>query len=263
MRTLLKGGSVVSGRGVRRADVLIDGEKIAQVGRGLSAGGGNVMDVTGMLLFPGFIDAHTHFDLDVCNTTTADDFTSGSRAAIRGGTTTVIDFACPNKGETLQYGLDLWHRKADGRAFCDYGFHMNRRIYRRNHFCFSFVLLKKRADGTPDETTLKVFLKPEDTVFTISSRVQELIDRNSESAHSNSTDKFANLAFAVPALPRFVFWLIYHLDLHGLLPRRIIDLSPFHTSLFVTNLASINTSCIYHHCYEFGTTGVFVCMWDS
>ena len=139
-------------------------------------------------------------------------------------------------------------------------FIMNRRIYRRYHFCFSFVLLKKRADGTPDETTLKVFLKPEDTVFTISSRVQELIDRNSESAHSNGTDKFVNLAFAVPALPRFMFWLIYHLDLHGLLPRRIIDLSPFHTSLFVTNLASINTGCIYHHCYEFGTTGVFICM---
>lgn len=124
MRTLLKGGGVVSGRGVRRADVLIDGEKIVQVGRGLSAAGENVVDVSGMLLFPGFIDAHTHFDLDVANTTTADDFTSGSRAAIRGGTTTVIDFACPNKGESLQYGLDLWHKKADGRAFCDYGFHM-------------------------------------------------------------------------------------------------------------------------------------------
>lgn len=124
MKTLLKGGSVVSGRGVRRADVLIDGEKIVQVGRGLSPAGGNVVDVTGMLLFPGFIDAHTHFDLDVAGTTTADDFTSGSRAAIRGGTTTVIDFACPNKGESLQYGLDLWHKKADGRAFCDYGFHM-------------------------------------------------------------------------------------------------------------------------------------------
>lgn len=124
MRTLLKGGNVVSGRGVRRADVLIEGEKIVQVCRGLSAAGGNVVDVTGMLLFPGFIDAHTHFDLDVCNTTTADDFTSGSRAALRGGTTTVIDFACPNKGERLQYGLDLWHEKADGKTFCDYGFHM-------------------------------------------------------------------------------------------------------------------------------------------
>lgn len=124
MKILLKGGSVVSGRGLRKADVLIEGEKIVQVGRGLSAVGVNVTDVTGMLLFPGLIDAHTHFDLDVCNTTTADDFTSGSRAALRGGTTTVIDFACPNKGETLQHGLELWRRKADGRTYCDYGFHM-------------------------------------------------------------------------------------------------------------------------------------------
>lgn len=64
-----------------------------------------VTDVSGCYLFPGFIDAHTHFDLDVCNTTTADDFASGTRSAIRGGTTTIIDFACPNKGETLAYGL--------------------------------------------------------------------------------------------------------------------------------------------------------------
>ena len=139
-------------------------------------------------------------------------------------------------------------------------FVVNRRIYRRNHFCFSFVLLKKRADGTPDETALKIFLRPDDTVFSISERVQEAIDRNSEAAHNNRTDRFANFAFAVPGLARVVFWLFYHLDLHGLLPRKIIDLSPFHTSLFITNLASINTSCIHHHCYEFGTTSVFICM---
>ena len=89
-------------------------------------------------------------------------------------------------------------------------FVMNRKVYQRNHFCFSFVLLKTRADGTPDETALKIFLEPEDDVFTIA--------------------------------------------------RKIIDLSPFHTSLFITNLASINTTCIFHHCYEFGTTGVFICM---
>ena len=58
----------------------------------------------------------------------------------------------------------------------------------------------------------------------------------------------------------FVIWLAYHLDKLGLLPRKIIDLSPFHTSMFITNLASIKTSYIHHHCYEFGTTSVFVCM---
>ena len=82
------------------------------------------IDVRGKLLFPGFLDAHTHFDLEVCNTVTADDFYTGGRSALRGGTTTVIDFACPNKGETLGYGLDLWHKKADGRSSCDYSFHM-------------------------------------------------------------------------------------------------------------------------------------------
>ena len=126
MKTLLKGGFVVSGRGSRRADVLIDGEKIARVGHipPALAAQSEPVDVTGCLLFPGFIDAHTHFDLDVCSTTTADDFESGSKSAVRGGTTTVIDFACPNKGESLAHGLALWHKKADGKCYCDYGFHM-------------------------------------------------------------------------------------------------------------------------------------------
>ena len=124
MRTLFKGGTVVSGTGTKRADLLIENEKIVESGRNLKADADKVVDVTGYFLFPGFIDAHTHFDLDVCNTTTADDFYTGSRAALRGGTTTVIDFACPNKGESLHYGLDLWHKKADGRTFGDSGFHM-------------------------------------------------------------------------------------------------------------------------------------------
>ena len=139
-------------------------------------------------------------------------------------------------------------------------FVMNRKIYKRNHFCFSFVILKTREDGTPDETCIKIFLEPEDDVFTISRKVKENIDRNLEKVHNNNTDKFANWAFSVPGLARAVFGLAYRLDQVGLLPRKIIDLSPFHTSLFITNLASINTTCIYHHCYEFGTTGVFICM---
>ena len=124
MKYLFKNGTVVSGRGTRRADVLVEDEKILQVARGISDPLARTVDVTGKLLLPGFIDAHTHFDLDVCNTTTADDFDSGTRSAIRGGTTTVVDFACPNKGETLHDGLKLWHKKADGKTYCDYGFHM-------------------------------------------------------------------------------------------------------------------------------------------
>jgi len=124
MRTLFKGGSVVSGSGAKRADLLVENEKVIAVGRKLKAEADRIVDVEGCLLFPGFIDGHTHFDLDVAGTTTADDFYTGSRAALKGGTTTVIDFAGPDKGQTLHYGLELWHKKADGRTFCDYGFHM-------------------------------------------------------------------------------------------------------------------------------------------
>lgn len=124
MKFLFKGGQVVSGAGIQRLDLLTDGETIAQVGPDLTCSGAQMVDAAGKYLFPGFIDAHTHFDLDVCNTTTADDFASGTKAAIRGGTTMVIDFACPNKGESLQHGLDLWRQKAHGKAACDYGFHM-------------------------------------------------------------------------------------------------------------------------------------------
>lgn len=124
MKTLLKNGTIVTGHGSMIADLLICNEKIVKIGENLDSADAAVVDCTGKLLFPGFIDAHTHFDLDVCNTTTADDFYTGGRAALRGGTTMVIDFACPNKGESLQYGLDLWHKKADGHTACDYSFHM-------------------------------------------------------------------------------------------------------------------------------------------
>jgi dihydropyrimidinase len=75
-------------------------------------------------LFPGGIDPHTHFDLSVGETSTADDFASGTQAAAVGGTTTVIDFATQGRGETLAQAVANWHAKADGRSFVDYGFHL-------------------------------------------------------------------------------------------------------------------------------------------
>ncbi len=124
MKRLFKGGTIVGAGASQQADLLVCNDKIVLIGKDLASSDAEVVDVRGRLLFPGFIDAHTHFDLDVCNTTTADDFEKGSAAAVCGGTTMVIDFACPNKGETLGYGLSLWHKKAGGRTSCDYGFHM-------------------------------------------------------------------------------------------------------------------------------------------
>ncbi len=139
-------------------------------------------------------------------------------------------------------------------------FIMNSKIYERKHFCVSFVMLKKMPDGTPNETTLKVYLNKNDNVFKVHQRMQELVEKNSQQTHANSTDKFARFLMSMPVLPKLVVGLASFLDRHNLLPRFIIELSPFHTSLFITNLASIKTSYIHHHCYEFGTTSVFVCM---
>ena len=139
-------------------------------------------------------------------------------------------------------------------------FIMNSKIYERNHFCVSFVMLKTRADGTPDETVLKIFLEPADDVFSITEKIRTAIDCNARREHDNATDRFVTVAFSVPGLARLIFRGAYLMDRLGILPRKIIDLSPFHTSLFITNLASIKTRSIYHHCYEFGTTSVFVCM---
>lgn len=125
MRTLFKGGQVVSSSGAVGMDVLVDGEKIVEVGEGLSLDNGNIVDVEGKLLFPGFIDGHTHFDLHVAGTVTADDFATGTKAAVKGGTTTIVDFATQYPGETLMEGLANWHKKADGKCSCDYGFHMS------------------------------------------------------------------------------------------------------------------------------------------
>lgn len=126
MKYLLKNGTVVSGSSSEQLDVLTEDEKIVKVARDIQDEEATVIDVTGKLLFPGFIDGHTHFDLEVAGTVTADDFETGTRAAILGGTTFVIDYASQDKGgHTLKEGLERWHQKADGKCSCDYSFHMS------------------------------------------------------------------------------------------------------------------------------------------
>ena len=124
MKTIIKNGTIVTDTDVLSADLLLEGEKIVEVAPVLEAPGARELDAAGKLVFPGFIDAHTHFDLPVSGTVTADDFESGSACALLGGTTTVVDFATQDFGESLEQARSNWHQKADGKASCDYAFHM-------------------------------------------------------------------------------------------------------------------------------------------
>ena len=128
MRTLIANGTVVTASGSYDADVLVDGETIAAIGRDLVAGDGGGIDETidarGRYVIPGAIDVHTHMELPFGGTFAKDTFETGTRAAAFGGTTTIVDFAVQSRGKSLREGLDAWHAKAEGNAVIDYGFHM-------------------------------------------------------------------------------------------------------------------------------------------
>ncbi|ODA41222.1 dihydropyrimidinase [Desulfosporosinus sp. BG] len=124
MGIVLNGGTIVTAGDVYQADVRIEGERIVTIGHDIKQAEDQMINVDGCFLFPGGIDPHTHFDLPAGDIVTSDDFLSGSRAAILGGTTTILDFATQFKGETLKMGLENWHAKAEGKCYVDFGFHM-------------------------------------------------------------------------------------------------------------------------------------------
>ncbi len=124
-RTLIKNGTVVTAERSFPSDVLIEGEKIRDIAVSLPADAADrVIDATGLLVLPGGIDVHTHLDMPFGGTTSSDDFETGTRAAAHGGTTTLVDFAIQPKGTKMRDALDIWWKKADGRAVIDYGLHM-------------------------------------------------------------------------------------------------------------------------------------------
>src|SRR5882724_9457117 len=124
MKTLIINGRVITATDDYKADILIEDEKISVIGARLEMEADKVIDATGKLVIPGGIDPHTHMELPFGGTQSSDDFFTGTRAAAHGGTTTIIDFAVQNKGESLTEALDNWHAKAEGKTAIDYGFHL-------------------------------------------------------------------------------------------------------------------------------------------
>jgi dihydropyrimidinase len=123
VRTLIRGGTVVTATETTVADVVIEDERVAAIGVGMSVEADVVIEAAGRYVMPGGVDVHTHMELPFGGSFCSDDFESGTRAAAFGGTTTIVDFALQDYGEGLRQGLDRWFKKAE-RACTDYGFHM-------------------------------------------------------------------------------------------------------------------------------------------
>lgn len=123
-KTLITNGTIVTAADAYKGDVLVDGEKVAMIGKGLKAAGAKRIDATGKYVIPGGIDVHTHMELPFGGTFASDDFETGTRAAAFGGTTTIVDFAVQGMGEPMEKARDAWMRKARGKAVIDYGLHM-------------------------------------------------------------------------------------------------------------------------------------------
>lgn len=139
-------------------------------------------------------------------------------------------------------------------------FIMNGRIYRKNSIQISFVVKKGLSSEAPD-TTIKLDFTGKESLPEIRDKINEAIKQNNNMDANNGTDKLARIITYTPNIViAMLVGLIKLLDKHGLLPGAIINLSPFHTSAFITNLKSIKGPSIYHHLYDFGTTGLFFAM---
>ena len=118
---VIRGGTIVTADRTYVSDVLIEGGRITKIGENLS--GDEILDATGCFVLPGGIDPHTHLEMPFMGTYSSDDFESGTRAALSGGTTTVVDFCLPSPQQSLLEARQMWDNKTS-KASCDYSFHM-------------------------------------------------------------------------------------------------------------------------------------------
>lgn len=133
----------------------------------------------------------------------------------------------------------------------------NKRLYARSELAVSFALVRDSADGELSENTTKCYFDLNDTIYDVSDRIRDTVEACRKEDADNSTLKVAKLLMN-PFLANIVVWLARVLDRYGIMPRWLLNASPFHTSMFVTNMASIGLPAIQHHIYNFGTCSQFV-----
>lgn len=139
-------------------------------------------------------------------------------------------------------------------------FAMNGRLYARDGI-YVYLAIKKTLSDNGQETTLKIRYDGSENIFEIKNRLESTIKQNKDTDTSNNTDNLAGVLSKTPTVVvKFAVNLFRFLDKHGLLPRSIINASPFHTSVFLTNVGSLGIDTIYHHLYNFGTTSMFFAM---
>lgn len=140
-------------------------------------------------------------------------------------------------------------------------FVVNKKIYQRNELAVGMVVLQ--PGGTGHGTMSKMYFDENNTIFEVNDIINKYVEDNRNAPKSNGTEKMIKFLLSVPGVLPVGVALFKWMDKHGLLPKAIIDMSPFHMSFGITNLASIRTNHIYHHCYEFGTTSIFLAMGNT
>lgn len=140
-------------------------------------------------------------------------------------------------------------------------FVVNKKIYQRNEIAVGMVVLQPGDSG--HGTMSKMYFNEDNTIFEVNDIINKYVEENRNAPTKNGTERMMRFLLSMPGILPVGVSIFKWMDKHGLLPKSIIDMSPFHMSFGLTNLASIRTNHIYHHCYEFGTTSIFLAMGNT
>lgn len=140
-------------------------------------------------------------------------------------------------------------------------FIVNKRVYARNHISVCMVVLKPGNYG--DETEDKMYFDPADDIFAVNQKVIDYVEKNRQQGDVNEMDKVIKILTGIPGLLNIGVRLLKLMDRYGIMPKAIIEASPFHCSMVISNLASLRTNHIFHHVYNFGTTSMVLTIGNS